>query len=187
MSNPEKSHVPTIGIPAQQKKALMKLFKGMEHFTSDDKSRPYLHHVYIPDRSRAEATDGHMAVRFLQHDECGHGLEPGFYLPKDALARLAADILPTPTKPLTAYDWPNFDLVFPTVPYPTEDTLVEYTYLSAKFLARVMDGLALLMAPWNSDPAVKTRTPPDATGPTRFEVGELKMVSVTAVLMPRRQ
>lgn len=183
----ESPLVPTVGLPKERKQMLVKLFKGLDRFVGDDKTRPYLMHAFIPNRASAEATDGHMAVRFINYSDKGHGLEVGYYLPKQALAQLAADMMPTPTLRTDTPQWPQLDQVLPTVPYPAEECLIECTYLGAKLVARVMDGISLLLSPWNSDPCVKTWTPTDELSPVRFDAGEPQVATVTAVLMPRRR
>lgn len=183
----ESPLVPTVGLPKERKQLLTKMFKGLDCFVGDDKTRPHLCHAFIPNRASAEATDGHMAVRFVHYSDKGHGLEPGYYLPKQALAQLAADMVPTPTKLAATYQWPNLDMVMPKMPLPPDALLVEDMLLGAKLLARVMDGIALLLAPWSSDPSVKVWTPGDRHDPVRFDAGEPQVATVTAVLMPRRR
>jgi hypothetical protein len=94
-------------------------------------------------------------------------------------------MVPTPVK-LEGYSWPTLDAVVPKVPQPADELLVEKIHLGAKLVARVMDGIALMLAPWDSDPAVKVWTPTDELSPMRFDAGEPQVVTVTAVLMPRR-
>lgn len=179
--------VPTVGLPKERKQMLVKLFKGLDCFVSDDKTRPSLCHAFLPNRAQAEATDGHMAVRFVHYSDKGHGLEPGYYLPRQALAQLAADMLPTPAQQSTTYQWPSLDMVVPAVPYPEHENLIENTFVGVKLVGRIMDGIAYLLAPWDSDPSVRTWTPTDDLSPVRFDAGEAGVATVTAVLMPRRR
>jgi hypothetical protein len=78
-------------------------------------------------------------------------------------------------------------MVVPSVPYPADDSLIEHTLLGAKLVGRIMDGIALLLSPWNSDPSVKVWTPTDELSPVRYDAGESQVAAVTAVLMPRRR
>jgi hypothetical protein len=179
--------VPAVGLPTERKKLLTKMFKGLDCFVGTDKTRAQLTHAFIPNRASAEATDGHCAVRFINYSDNGHGLEPGYYLPRQALAQLAADQMPTPIKRPDAWTWPTLDMVVPSVPYPADESLIEHTLLGAKLVGRIMDGIALLLSPWNSDPAVKVWTPTDEHSPVRYDAGESQVAAVTAVLMPRRR
>jgi hypothetical protein len=159
-----------------------KLFKALENFTSTDKTRPMLHHVYVKGVDRIEATDGHKLIQV--NVKGGHGLAPGFYDGKKALALLKADVEPQPVPGEPHWEWPDFNRVIPAV---REGVGALWIDISPALLADCCEGirgaLDALDAPKQG---MKVRPGENEMEPIRFDAKTWDESEITAVLMPMR-
>lgn len=71
-------------------KRLSTIFKALSTHVSRDQTREALMHVHARDAFTLEATDGHRLLSVRA--PAGHGLTPGLYDAKDAIARFKANV-----------------------------------------------------------------------------------------------
>lgn len=166
-------------------KQTAKLFKALENFTSDDKTRPMLHHVYVSGPTRIEATDGHKLIRLDVPK--GHGLLAGFYDTKKAAAMAKADMEPTPITVTDSWTWPEFDRVIPRI--DDERKVAAFAGFNARYVAECMDGIQGALAPFDystKSPAVKFRMGEGEMDPLRMDADAHGDATAVVVLMPMR-
>jgi hypothetical protein len=162
-----------------------KLFKALENFTSDDKTRPMLAHVFVPGPNRIEATDGHKLIRL--EVKAGHGLATGFYDPKKAAATAKADMLPAPITQDASWLWPATDQVIPKVENDRKGAVL--AGFNARYMAECMEGICGALAPWgfsSKSPSVTFRMGEDAMSPLRMDADAYGEATAVVVLMPMR-
>lgn len=160
-------------------KELARIIKAVGANASKDDMRQNLQRIHAPDANTLEATDGAALIRVTLPGE-GHGLAPGFYEPKRALALLKADVVPQPEFGVL---WPNVDAVI-----PHEGMACELTSHGALFnpelFARVLDSVHVLV---ECKPPTPVRMAFGAPlDPVRLDAKSTDGVTVVAVIMPMR-
>lgn len=93
-------------ISKQQKARRIEVFRALQTFVSDDPTRGALCRVYVSNAGKTlEATNGLTGVRVVFEAAETMDLATGFFLPKDAMAKLKADAAPQPVT--TSYTFPD--------------------------------------------------------------------------------
>lgn len=168
-----------------------KVFRGLENFTSDDKTRLMLNHVHVPDERHIEATDGHKLIRV--ETKAPHGLAPGFYEPKQTIALCKAGLAPQPVAQATVaangWTYPDFSIVIPKLPEEGEEVKVApMVGLSLAYLAEIGEGMAAVLGPWGVGKSLgaKVRFGESELSPIRFDAQAHDEASAVVVLMPMR-
>jgi hypothetical protein len=125
-------------------KLLAKTLTALATHTSDDVTRGVIQYLCISTPTRIDATDGHRLVRFEAPSP--HGLDLGLYDPKQAIARLKADLSPVASLGTNHRDFPPVDQV---IPAPRDEAgvpvLLNPAYLAeaARTLAAVTGALGV--------------------------------------------
>lgn len=162
-------------------KKLTAIFKGLDTFTSTDKTRPHLMHVRAVSDTRLEATDGHrLAVVTV---EGGHGLTVGSYDAGDVIKRLAAGVAPANGR---EFAWPDTQAVIDDAAREATEAVADAVHVNPLLLAEVAKGLAVACGvPKIAAPGVKMKFGADALSPVRFDLSH-DGVTALALLMPVR-
>lgn len=167
-----------------------KVFRGLQNFTSGDKTPLMLNHVYVASDTRIEATDGHKLIRL--DVKAPHGWAPGFYEPKQAIALLKAGVQPQPvareTVKQNCWEWPNTDAVIPAIREGEDAKGAPVVGLCLAYLAEIGEGLAAILGVWgySKSSGAKVRVGETETDPVRFDADAYGEVSAVVVLMPMR-
>lgn len=167
------------------RKQTAKMFKALENFTSPDKTRLILNHVYVPTPTRIEATDGHKLIRLDVPK--GHGLLAGFYDPKKAAATAKADLEPTPISTQESWTWPDFDLVIPKI--EKDRKAAPLAGFNARYMVECMEGIQGALAPFDystKSHAVIFRMGENEMSPLRMDADAHGDATAVVVLMPMR-
>jgi hypothetical protein len=163
-------------------KQTAKVFKGLSLFTSTDKTRLMLNHVYVRDDKTLDATDGHRLIRVTIPE--GHNLPTGFYDPKKAQAMCKADVVPSPVQADAAWEYPDFLRVM-----PRKDDMgaaTRFLGVDTRYLADCAEGIQTALAPFGFDHAVRIQLPDNQMEPVRMDAEAFSGATAVVILMPRR-
>lgn len=171
-------------------KELAKVFRGLENFTSDDKTRLMFNHVHVISDTRIEASDGHKLIRL--DTRASHGLTPGFYDTKQAAALCKAGVAPTPILAQkvqeNGWTWPDMDMVIPPHREGPEAAGAPAVGLSLAYLGEIIDGLISVLGCWGfgRSAGATVRFGRTAVDPVRFDANAHGEATAVVVLMPMR-
>jgi len=164
----------------KQKARRIEVFRALQTFVSDDTAREALCHVYVSNAGRTfEATNGHTGVRVIFDAGETMDLAAGFYSPKDAMAKLKANVAPVPVS--TSYTFPDLLSIIPFNGYDKAESrgVGVDPILFGKFM------VAMSAFAEDPKPFVKITWGVDATSPIRVDAWGYDC-HATGVCMPMR-